>query len=230
VIHRIYSSLASFKEISFKPGLNVLLAQKEAGANDKQTRNRAGKTSLIEIVHFLTGAEAKPDSDFRREPLIGERFGMDFDLGGARTTVQRSGRDKAKVHIVGAGFAADRPYMSNADWAEALGKAMFGLGESTSPEGRSPKFRSLFAYFVRRQLNNAFTAPEKQATAQQTVDIQMALMFLLGLGLEDRQRLAEGSRSGKDAHRTQEGCRRRSIWQHNRESGRSSDQVDGDRG
>ena len=54
MIHRMFSSLLTFKELEFKPGLNVLIAQKEAGASDKQTRNRAGKTSLIEIVHFLT--------------------------------------------------------------------------------------------------------------------------------------------------------------------------------
>ena len=29
MIHRIYSSLATFKSFEFKPGLNVLIAQKE---------------------------------------------------------------------------------------------------------------------------------------------------------------------------------------------------------
>src|SRR5690606_37658066 len=42
-------------------------------------------------------------------------------------------------------------------------------------------FRSLFAYFVRRQASGAFMTPEKQATMQGTGDMQMALMFLLGL-------------------------------------------------
>jgi uncharacterized protein YydD (DUF2326 family) len=67
MIHRIFSSLRSFKRLEFKPGLNVLIAQKEAGASDKQTRNRAGKTSLVEIIHFLTGSDAGKDSDFRKD-------------------------------------------------------------------------------------------------------------------------------------------------------------------
>jgi len=46
---------------------------------------------------------------------------------------------------------------------------------------RMPTFRSLFAYFVRRQLSGAFTTPEKQATMQQIGDYQVALMFLFGL-------------------------------------------------
>ncbi|MEB3090097.1 hypothetical protein, partial [Parvimonas sp. M20] len=46
---------------------------------------------------------------------------------------------------------------------------------------KPPSFRSLFAYFVRRQASGAFMTPEKQATMQGTGDMQMALMFLLGL-------------------------------------------------
>jgi uncharacterized protein YydD (DUF2326 family) len=84
MIHRIFSSLTSFKELDFKLGLNVLIAQKEAGATDKQTRNRAGKTSLIEIIHFLTGSDAGKDSPFRSEALANETFGMEFDLDGEK--------------------------------------------------------------------------------------------------------------------------------------------------
>src|SRR5208283_610789 len=47
--------------------------------------------------------------------------------------------------------------------------------------GRTPTFRSLFSYFVRRQHSGAFFAPEKQATMQQAGDYQVALLFLLGL-------------------------------------------------
>ena len=65
MIQRIFSSLPTFKGLDFKSGLNVLVAQKEAGASDKQTRNRAGKTSLVEIIHFLTGAEVGTDSLLR---------------------------------------------------------------------------------------------------------------------------------------------------------------------
>ncbi|MDP2983887.1 MAG: DUF2326 domain-containing protein [Candidatus Latescibacter sp.] len=181
MIHRIFSSLSSFKVLEFKPGLNVLIAQKELGASDKQTRNRAGKTSLIEIIHFLTGSDAEKESDFRKNVLANETFGMEFDLGGERTVAERSGKDKSKIHVGGGSFLKGKTLLTNSEWVEVLGEKVFGLNTSPEREGRVPTFRSLFAYFVRRQLSGAFTTPEKQATMQQTGDYQVALLFVLGL-------------------------------------------------
>jgi uncharacterized protein YydD (DUF2326 family) len=181
MIHRINSSLETFKTVEFKSGLNVLIAQKEAGATDKQTRNRAGKTSLIEIVHFLTGSEAGKDSLFRSEALINASFGMTCDLGGEKLGIERSGHQKSKIFVEGASFLKGKTSLSNSEWIDLLGDKMFGLHDVPENEGRNPTFRSLFAYFVRRQLSGAFTAPEKQATMQQAGDFQVALLFLLGL-------------------------------------------------
>lgn len=178
MIYRIFSSLPSFKTLEFKAGLNVLIAKKAPGATERQTRNRAGKTSLIEIIHFLIGADVGKDSLFRQTVLFPESFGMEFDLTEKWTTVKRSGQKKSKVSIVKS--TGNSSLISNSEWIELLGETMFGIKESEE-SGRSPKFRSLFAYFVRRQLAGAFTTPEKQATMQQPGDYQLALMYLLGL-------------------------------------------------
>lgn len=181
MIYRIFSSLPTFKELEFHSSLNILLAQKQTGATNKQTRNRAGKTSLIEIIHFLTGGDARKDSIFRSEALINETFGITFDLGGQRVTAERSGKDKSKLHVEGASFLNGKTYLSNTEWTTLLGEKMFGLYNVSNNERRVPSFRSLFSYFVRRQHSEAFTTPEKQATMQQTGDYQVALLYLLGL-------------------------------------------------
>jgi len=181
MISCIFSSLATFKSLEFNPGLNILIAQKEAGASDKQTRNRAGKTSLIEIVHFLIGSEAGPDSLFRSKALVNASFGMEFELGGEKLIVKRSGYQKSKVHVEGASFLKGKTSLSNNEWVDLLGEKMFGLHQAPENGGRMPTFRSLFAYFVRRQLSGAFTTPDKQAIMQQAGDYQVALLFLLGL-------------------------------------------------
>ena len=181
MIHRIYSSLETFKTLEFKPGLNVLLAKKEVGATDKQTRNRAGKTSLIEIVHFLLGADAGKDSLFRLDALSRASFGIRFDLQDSPFSVMRSGCQKAKIHVEGVSIQGGNASLSNSEWTGVLGDKMFGLGNIQKEDGRVPTFRSLIAYFVRRQLGGAFTTPEKQATMQQPGDFQVALLFLLSL-------------------------------------------------
>jgi len=181
MIQNIFSSLASFKALEFKSGLNVLVAQKEVGATDKQTRNRAGKTSLVETIHFLTGSKADKGSLFRSAALEEESFGMTFDLVGQSVTAERSGKHKAKINVAGADFLKGKTHLSNSEWVELLGERMFGLHALPEGDGRAPTFRSLFAYFVRRQLSGAFTTPEKQATMQQAGDYQVALLFLLGL-------------------------------------------------
>lgn len=180
MIHHLFSTLPTFKNLGdLKPGLNVLLAQKTEGASSKQTRNRAGKTSFIETVHFLTGSEAGPDSIFRTSELAEYTFGMDFDLKDARTVVERSGSSKAKIYVTTPPEAKRK--LSATDWVTFLGEEMFGLSSLEAAGSKPPSFRSLFAYFVRRQMSGAFTTPEKQATMQGTGDMQMALMFLLGL-------------------------------------------------
>ncbi len=175
MIHRISSTLTTFKNLKFHSGLNILLAQKEAGATEKQTRNRAGKSSLIEIIHFIAGANVEKDSIFRSETLKNESFSMTFDLGGELVTARRSGKEAAKLHIEG---AAERNQLSNTEWITLLGEKMFWLNDL---EGHPPSFRLLFPYFVRRQNSGGFFEPEKQATMQQLSDIQATVFYLLGL-------------------------------------------------
>jgi uncharacterized protein YydD (DUF2326 family) len=106
---------------------------------------------------------------------------MTFDLGGQSVTIERSGKQKAKINVAGPDFLKGKTHLSNSEWVELLGEKMFGLHALPDGDGRAPTFRSLFAYFVRRQLSGAFNTPEKQSTMQQTVDYQVALLFLLGL-------------------------------------------------
>ncbi len=180
MIHHVFSTLPSFKNLGdLKPGLNVLLAQKTEGATTKQTRNRAGKTSFVELVHFLLGADAGPDSIFRIPELAEHTFGMDFDLKSERVVVERSGSSKAKIFVTAP--PAAKVKFSATEWCTFLGEQMFGLSSLEAAGSKPPSFRSLFAYFVRRQASGAFMTPEKQATMQGTGDMQMALMFLLGL-------------------------------------------------
>lgn len=201
MIHSIYSSLSTFKNLEFHSGLNVLIAEKSEGATNRQTRNRAGKSSLIEIVHFLTGAKIDSDSLFKAEELSKVTFGMDLDLAGKIVNIERQNNDRA-------GFKLNERTLPAKKWREKLGQNMFGLSDSMV-EDRTPTFRSMFAYFVRRASSGAFLRPEKQAAMQGTGDCQVALTYLLDLdwqvsrdweGVRDREKtlgeLKKAAKSG----------------------------------
>ena len=74
-------------------GLNVLLADKLPQSTEKQTRNSAGKTRLIEIIHFLHGSDCDAESIFRKKELIEHSFRARFSIRGEKFAVERSGSD-----------------------------------------------------------------------------------------------------------------------------------------
>ncbi len=186
MIRRITSDLPKFKVLSFNPGFNVLLADKSPGASDRQTRNRAGKSSVLEIIHFLLGGKCDKDSMFRK--ALGEAsFEMEFDLGQQATSVRRTGAKPSPVLVDGSfvGWPIqpskrdDAFFISNSNWKSVLGKLMFGLDKSK--DSYTPTFRSLISYFARREASGGMLKAVAQAAQQQLVDQQVNLSFLVGL-------------------------------------------------
>jgi uncharacterized protein YydD (DUF2326 family) len=193
MIYRIYSNLPTFKEIEFRQGLNIILADKSPGATDKQTRNGAGKSSLTELIHFLLGAS--PDSIFTN-PLRQYSFGMVFDLGLASRDVRRSGKTPETVFVQGTktqdwpiksdmenlfGESDPSVSLSNDEWKAVLGKLLFNVPTKPPLVKFAPTFRSLFSYFVRRKSAGGFFSPAKQHNQQQLWDQQVSISYLLGL-------------------------------------------------
>jgi uncharacterized protein YydD (DUF2326 family) len=196
MIVSIESSLSTFKTLRFHAGLNVLLADTQPDSTEKQTRNSAGKTSFVEIVHFLMGANCDKDSLFRTEALIEHTFTGAFIIAGEPFTVQRAGAEPSKIFLLFGGEdrselpkktdkSSGRQFVSNVNWRVFLGHAMFGMpadvdGTAFEDPG-TPTFRALFSYFARRRNSGAFLYPERQSEQQQRGDWQVNLSYLLGL-------------------------------------------------
>ena len=101
MIKKLVSTLPTFKSLEFHEGLNIILVDKAPGATMLQTRNRAGKSSFVELVNFVTGGSAE-DGTLFKTPLLSEHyFGMEFDLNGVSITAQRSGNDSGQINLLG---------------------------------------------------------------------------------------------------------------------------------
>ena len=210
MIRQLSSDLESFKTLSFRPGLNVILADKSEGASDRQSRNGAGKTSFVELVHFVFGAAAPPKSIFRSEALGNWTFTAAVDIREGTYSVSRSGKKPSRVRIDGdtedwqvardQGFFPDRNELSNEEWKTILGSQWFRLPASGSLERFQPTFRSLFSFAARRQQSGGFQNPMQHSTKQQKWDQQATVSYLIGLDstipsrfqkLRDRERVAK---------------------------------------
>ena len=204
MIHRIDSSLGTFKSMAFKPGLNILLADKSEGASDRQTRNSSGKSSLVQLIHFLLGGDCGKHSIFRSETLESSSFSMILDLLDQKVKVERSGGSKNRI-LVDTNDSnwpiqpkldkkTGETHFKESEWNDVLGSAMFGIYED---EAYTPTFRSLFSYFVRREGSGGFAHADKQNEKQQLWDQQVNISHLLGLDWKIARSLHEVRRKEK---------------------------------
>lgn len=199
MISKIFSSLPTFKTLSFKPGLNVLIAKRADGSSDVHTRNRAGKTSLVKIIHLLTGGSCEKGSIFKSSALTKFNFGMDFSLNGNRAIVSRSCENPSKLSVLEGTDTKEWPvqpsinkktgeyFITNGAWRGILGKLAFDMTlaeDGRSIEEHGPTFRLLFPYFARRQEDGGFFEPTKQRSGQFAWEDQVALSYLLNLDWE----------------------------------------------
>lgn len=204
MIYAIGSDLASFKPLTFGPGLNILLAEKSEGATDRQSRNGAGKTSLIELVHFLFGGNADKESIFRSPALSAWSFDARVDIGDVVVDISRSGTKPSRIRLQGdtSGWPAQPSLdaksgdliLTNEQWRNLLGAVFFGLNAADENDERlrfRPTFRSLFSYFARRQNSGGLLGPTQQSSMQQAWDQQVAVSYLLGLDARIPQEFQE---------------------------------------
>lgn len=182
MIWSLGSDRASFKALQFRAGLNILLADKSEGATDRQSRNGAGKTSFVELIHFLLGADVRKGSLFQSEALNDWIFDVTLDLAGEKVSAARSVAKPGSLRIDG--DTRNRfDELSNNAWKAQLGAQWFGLPLDAEDEGEhfQPSFRSLFSYFARRQLSSGFLQPMQHSSIQQPWNQQVSLCYLLGL-------------------------------------------------
>lgn len=183
----------SFREVRFKPGFNVILAERLKESTQKDTRNALGKTTLIEIIHFCLGASAKKNEGLLVKELENWTFILDLTLNGKDYSIYRNTLEFDKIIIEG--DVSDWPIkpgkilfgekcvLNLKDWNTVLGYLMFGIPIEDTKKKYCPTFRSLISYFMRRGVKG-FTSPFKHFDQQKEWDSQVNNAFLLGLNWE----------------------------------------------
>ena len=74
-------TIPSFKNLRFRTGLNIVLVNRTTAAGASGKRNGAGKSSLLDVIHFVLGG-SKESGDLPPEKWTGLSRSA-FCLGGA---------------------------------------------------------------------------------------------------------------------------------------------------
>ena len=175
---------------------------------------------LVELVHFLLGANVDRKSIFKADALAEHAFDMTFTLGKTEVIASRTGAKPTRLRLLGDPTGWPLPprlnpqtgflELTNDEWKSVLGTIWFGLpaGEEGEATGRfSPTFRSLFSYLARRQQSGGFQKPNRHSVDQQLWDEQVALSYLLGLDWSHSQRLQEHRQQEKTASELRKAAR-----------------------
>ena len=197
MILAVRSNMPSFKKVEFQPGFNVVLADRTKESTRRDSRNGLGKTTLIEIIHFCLGAQARKNQGLVITPLKGWSFTLEMRVNGREFMVTRSTDDPRWINLDGdvQGLISTGEPLKGLlslhvnDWNSLLGELFFGLSKEPIIKYQ-PTFRSLFSYFVRRG-RDAFSSPFIHHRAQQEWDKQVNNAFLLDLGWEHAAQFRE---------------------------------------
>lgn len=196
MIHEIYSDLPSFKTVKLTSGLNILVVSKSPDSTTRHTRNKAGKTSLIELMHLMLGADIDRRSLICEDMLSMFTFGMILDVMGSKVSIERSCKQRSKILIESSNFGKlpIHPYLDNSSgkftlpnekWKDLLGYSIFNLPFAQQQrKSYAASFRSLISYFLRRESVGGFSEPQLNSSKQQLWDSQTALSYLLGFDLD----------------------------------------------
>lgn len=193
MIKSVKCNQPSFKAIEFDKGLNLIIADCHEESSDKDSRNGAGKSSLIEIIDFCMGASAKDGEGLLRAELADWIFSLELVFNDKEYIVHRNTSEPSKVYVEG-DFAdwivqplyskkTDSYYLKIKDWNTVLGQLIFNLDPEETSKTYAPSYRSLIPYFIRSG-NDAFIDPFTYFKNEKVWQIQVYNAFLLNLNWE----------------------------------------------
>ncbi|WP_105970714.1 ABC-three component system protein [Streptomyces geranii] len=207
MLHQLSADDPRFKTASFTSGMNLIVAEKRASSAATDSRNSAGKSSLIELIHFLLGARVDKRSLVSDANLRNIRFHlkMDWPNNGALTVGRRASRPNIvqldpdmrsgrQEEMFSAGGPAE---VSLDEWNKLIEKDLFGVRSGAS----GVSGRTMLSFLVRRASAHGFNQATESFSKQRKADAATNLAYLLGLDYE----LADGYRklSAQKATRTQ---------------------------
>ncbi|MEX1034319.1 MAG: DUF2326 domain-containing protein [Sneathiella sp.] len=192
MITELSSDIETFKTLRFGGGLNILLADRHETSTTRDTRNGTGKTSFIELLHYILSEKRNSADDFHKAELIGAEYTVKFKESDKKYSVSRK---SGPIDVT----KKNGEVITSVDLRTELMLNWFGLTSDETKEKYTPKFSALLSYFARKARNGGFENPTLNASVQQSWDSQVCLSYLLGFDWRLPQQLQISKDDKKDA-------------------------------
>ena len=184
MLRQLSSSDERFKTIVFKPGRNILIADKTDRSRGTDSRNGAGKSSIIEILHFLLGMRQLTGSVLRNAALQPDRFALRLDWPGIPdgVTASRSLNKRSRITLepnvtAGAALLHAAGDATVPEWVTVIGRDLFGFPD----EHLGISARTLLGLYIRRVSQHGMDDPVKTFPTQSIAEATTNAAYLLGL-------------------------------------------------
>jgi uncharacterized protein YydD (DUF2326 family) len=185
MLRQLSASDSRFKTLTFKDHLNLIVADTTPKSADTDSRNSAGKSSIVELLHFLLGARADPRSLARRREIRDVVFSLTLDWPGLKEPVEvrRTGATPGVIWL--SPDIAGRPDQLDfgsrevpvSEWNQLIERNLFGL----SGEHAGVSVRTLLSFLMRRISSHGFNEPARSFARQSEAEASTNLAYLLGL-------------------------------------------------
>jgi uncharacterized protein YydD (DUF2326 family) len=197
MLRRLAADYPGFKNFEFRPGMNIIAAERTVASQSTDSRNGTGKTSLIEVLHFLFGAKASGHV-CSRPAFNSATFGITLDWpipGGELTAERKGGENRVRTTpslATQTGFLPRAAETISLDrWKSAMKSRLYA--QSTEIDGIT--VRTLLSYAIRREREGGFHDPLRYSTASIKATVfSTHLAYLLGLDaklIDEYRALAE---------------------------------------
>ena len=174
-----------FRTVRFRPGLNLIVADRTATSTPDQSRNAVGKTSVVELLHFLLGADKTGIKLMDDKTISQATFRLDMDWPGQEDPIRirRSGRSPNEIllnpditqesHTL---FEDEKP-VTLKEWRAAIERDLFGI----RPEDKGLSGRILLNLYMRREEKGGFKDALKPAERTSAHLVTTHLAYVLGM-------------------------------------------------
>lgn len=198
MLRNLSANYDEFKSFDFRPGMNIIVAERTSASQSTDSRNGTGKTSLTEVLHYLLGANTRGHL-CSKEVFRSKTFTLVLDWstpGGTLEVSRRGGESRVRTdplldYAPWEGINLD-------EWKTALQKQLYPQSGAVN----GIHVRTLLSYAIRREKDGGFHDPLKFSTSPTKKSVfSTHLAYLLGLDAQliDQYRVLAEKKSSADA-------------------------------